>query len=173
MKARDRYDSLFRYYAETRGMPWRVLKSLAMAESSLNPDAVSRVGAQGLGQFMKATAIWMGVKDPFDPEESIQGMAAYLSQLFWNANAMVQGEDDLTEEFLWRVAAASYNCGWGYAREALHQMQRDNKPMTWTIFSLYLPNVRYKGRSPKAQESLAHAEKVVPAMRSPDFFSLA
>lgn len=172
MKAGDRYDSLFRYYAEMHQLPWRVLKSMAMAESSLNPDAVSKVGAQGLGQFMKATAAWMGVKDPFDPEESIRGMAKYLGSIYWNCVTFLHGED-VTPFFVWRCTASAYNCGWGYVREALHQMKMDDRPMTWDLFSAYLPNVTYRGKKPRAAESLEHGKKVIPLNHPADLFSLA
>jgi membrane-bound lytic murein transglycosylase MltF len=53
-----RYDPIFRKYAKRYfgiGFDWRLLKAQAMAESQLNPDARSQVGARGLMQLMPAT----------------------------------------------------------------------------------------------------------------------
>ena len=57
-----------------------LLAGLLEQESRWNPNAVSRVGAQGLGQFMPATAAEFGV-DVTDPKSSIDGAARYLSYL--------------------------------------------------------------------------------------------
>ena len=53
-----RYDPIFRKYGKRYfgiGFDWRLLKAQAMAESQLNPDARSQVGARGLMQLMPAT----------------------------------------------------------------------------------------------------------------------
>lgn len=57
-----------------------VLAGLLEQESGWNPNAVSRSGAQGLGQFMPATAREFGV-NVSDPKSSIDGAARYLSYL--------------------------------------------------------------------------------------------
>ena len=51
------------------------------AESGGNPRAVSAAGAQGLMQFMPATARQYGV-DPFDPPQAIEGGARMLADLY-------------------------------------------------------------------------------------------
>lgn len=82
MTKRDRYDSLFQYFASARGPSWQLLKAQAIAESDLNPRAISPAGAEGLCQFMPAT--WreiMGDADPFNPEASIQAQTIYLHRL--------------------------------------------------------------------------------------------
>ena len=43
--------------------------------------AVSRAGAQGVAQFMPATAKWRGLADPFDPLEAIAQSAKLLRDL--------------------------------------------------------------------------------------------
>lgn len=54
----DRYDQSFRKYSKRYfgvGFDWRVFKAQAMAESQMNPNARSWVGARGLMQLMPST----------------------------------------------------------------------------------------------------------------------
>ena len=50
-----------------RALPPALLAALLRAESGFDPRAVSPAGAQGIAQFMPATAAGMGLRDPFDP----------------------------------------------------------------------------------------------------------
>jgi hypothetical protein len=69
-------------------------------ESRFNALAVSRKGAQGIAQFMPATADYRGLVDPFDPIESLENSARYLR--------------DLKQQFgNLGLAAAAYNAGPG------------------------------------------------------------
>jgi len=72
-----RYRQLF----EEAGRRWNVdpalLAAVARTESGFDPSVVSPAGAQGLMQFMPATAAEMGV-DPWDPASAIDGAARYL-----------------------------------------------------------------------------------------------
>ena len=73
------YATPIRRAALRHGLPASLLAALVRAESAFNPRAVSWAGAQGLGQLMPSTALDMGVEDPFDPEQNLDGAAHYLS----------------------------------------------------------------------------------------------
>jgi cell wall-associated NlpC family hydrolase len=87
----------------TAGARWGVdpalLVAVAQVESAFDPAAVSSAGAQGLMQFMPATAAEMGV-DPWDPASAIDGAARYLR----TSLDRYQSTD---------LALASYNAGRG------------------------------------------------------------
>jgi soluble lytic murein transglycosylase-like protein len=76
----DSYDRLLLAAAGENGLPAELLKAVAVAESRMNPNAVSPAGARGLMQIIPSTARALGVTDPFDPAQSIAGGAAYLAR---------------------------------------------------------------------------------------------
>lgn len=71
------YASLFNEAGERLGVDPALLASVAQIESAFDPTAISSAGAQGLMQFMPATAGEMGV-DSFDPASAVDGAARYL-----------------------------------------------------------------------------------------------
>ena len=76
---------------------------LIWQESRFNPNAQSYAGAQGIAQFMPATARGRGLSDPFDPHMALQESAKFLRELraqFGNLG----------------LAAAAYNAGPGRVR---------------------------------------------------------
>lgn len=84
--------------AQTNGIPLDFLTRVIWQESRFRPNAVSPVGAQGVAQFMPATANDMGLADPFDAADAIAKSADLLHRLkhqFGN----------------WGLAAAAYNAG--------------------------------------------------------------
>jgi cell wall-associated NlpC family hydrolase len=61
------------------GTPASLLAAILYDESRFQPDVVSSAGAEGIAQFMPATAAANGVS-PFDPASAIRGAADLLSQ---------------------------------------------------------------------------------------------
>jgi len=93
------YADLFVQAGARYGVDPAVLAAMAKTESNFNSSAVSPAGAQGLMQFMPATAAELGV-DTSDAASSIDGAARYLSSL--------------TEQFgSTSLALAAYNAGPG------------------------------------------------------------
>jgi Transglycosylase SLT domain len=67
--------------AETNGLPVPFFANLIWQESRLRHDAVSRVGALGIAQFMPEVASEVGLGDPFDPRQAIPASARFLHGL--------------------------------------------------------------------------------------------
>jgi len=81
-------------------LPVEFFARVIWQESRFNARAVSNKGAQGIAQFMPATADYRGLVDPFDPIEALKNSARYLRDLkarFGNLG----------------LAAAAYNAGPG------------------------------------------------------------
>jgi soluble lytic murein transglycosylase-like protein len=72
------YDDLIAAAAQRNGVDPALLKGLIRQESNFNPAARSGAGAVGLTQLMPATAAGLGVSDPTDPAQAIEGGAKYL-----------------------------------------------------------------------------------------------
>lgn len=71
------YAPLVEQAASANDIPPSLLAALLQQESGFNPNAVSSAGAEGIAQFMPATAAGMGV-DPLDPSSAINGAAQLL-----------------------------------------------------------------------------------------------
>ena len=87
--------------AQKHGVDPALLKALIRQESNFNPNAVSPAGATGLTQLMPATAAGLGVTDPTNPQQAIDGGAKYLRQQLDRF-----GGDE-------KMALAAYNAGPG------------------------------------------------------------
>jgi soluble lytic murein transglycosylase-like protein len=66
--------------AQRHGIDPALLAGLVKQESGFNANAVSSAGARGLTQLMPATAAGLGVSDPTDPAQALDGGAKYLRE---------------------------------------------------------------------------------------------
>lgn len=125
---RDLFFPIFEEALAERGMPDE-LKYLSIVESGLRPNAMSRVGAAGLWQFMPATGRSYGlaqswyIDERMDPYEATQAACRYLKALY-----NMFGD--------WELALAAYNTGPGNVRKAIRRS--GYKKTFWEIYN-YLP----------------------------------
>lgn len=92
-------DKLVLENSEQQGVKEDLIRGVIDQESGGRPCAVSWKGAQGLMQLMPATSEQLGVKDPFDPRQSLEAGTRLLKQLLTKYN------NDVT------LALAAYNAG--------------------------------------------------------------
>lgn len=77
----------------------RLVREVAWQESGFDPRSVSDKGALGVMQLMPETARVLGVSDPFDPRQNIDGGARYLRDLLRQFRGNI------------RLSLAAYNAG--------------------------------------------------------------
>lgn len=99
-KAPELYRGMYEEAGRRYGIDPNLLAAQGFAESGFNPEAVSPVGAQGIAQFMPATAQEYGI-DPMNPVEAIDGQARYMAKM------LERYDGDVSK------ALAAYNAGPG------------------------------------------------------------
>ena len=113
-----RWDSDLKTAGHMYNIDWRLLAAVMMVESAQNRFATSSVGAQGLFQFMPATAKAIGLNDPSDPKESSRAAARYLKRLM---RRFKQASSPYDQRMF---ALASYNVGHGHVDDARRLARR-------------------------------------------------
>jgi Rod binding domain-containing protein len=96
-----KFDGVIENYSKMFNINKNLIRSVILAESAGQPNAISKANAKGLMQLMDLTAKDMGVKNSFDPTENIFGGTKYLNQLLKKYNGNVE------------LSLAAYNAGPG------------------------------------------------------------
>ncbi len=109
---------------DSYGLPTE-LKYMAVIESALNPNAVSRAGATGMWQFIYSTGRIYGltinsiIDERRDPVKATHAAARYLKDMY-----SIYGD--------WALVIAAYNCGPGAVDKAIRRS--GNKKDYWEIY---------------------------------------
>lgn len=104
-KNQQRFDPTIRRVASQYKLPHTLLHAVITAESSYDPNAISRAGAVGLMQLMPETAKRYGVSNRKNPKENIFGGSRYLRDLLRLFNNDME------------LALAAYNAGEGAVKK--------------------------------------------------------
>ncbi|MEO0129879.1 MAG: lytic transglycosylase domain-containing protein [candidate division WOR-3 bacterium] len=126
------YEVFINHYSRLYNIDPFLVKLIIQKESQFNPRAVSRSGAIGLMQLMPETARRLGVKNPFDPAQNIEGGIKFLRSLF----DMFNGDLELT--------LAAYHAG-----PSLVKRLKRVPPIPETIAYVDYIISRYGGYAPK------------------------
>lgn len=135
---------------------WFWLKAQLQAESGLNPNAVSPVGARGLGQIMPKTweeivreLNWVKSSDPFNAELNIIATTHYMNKMHAAWTVPRHPIDRLC------LAFASYNAGLGNIIKA-QQVAKDAIPYYKIIAALPKVTGKYN-----AIQTIEYVERIL------------
>lgn len=95
----EKHEYMIRQSCEAHDVDENLLKGLITQESGGDSVAVSKDGAESLTQLMPGTSKELGVKNPFDPKENIDGGTRYLREQLDEFGGNV------------KLALAAYNAG--------------------------------------------------------------
>jgi membrane-bound lytic murein transglycosylase F len=155
-----KYDRHFKKYTKRFfgvGFRWQLFKAQAVAESHLDPDARSSVGAAGIMQIMPRTFEEIQHKNPGIKGSRMQprwNIAAgiYYDRTLWN---VFKAERPFMDRV--RFMFGSYNTGMGNILKAQQVAEQQGlDPNLWLSIRTSLPEVTGK----RSKETIGYVEKI-------------
>jgi membrane-bound lytic murein transglycosylase F len=141
----DEYDHLFRKYTKHyfgAHFDWHWFKAQAIAESALDPDALSPAGARGIMQILPSTYEEIRSQNPFlanidDPRWNIAAGIFYDRQLYrkWRKKNDIRTAERLNFAF------GSYNAGYGNVLKGYKRASRQHEEVRdWQRVAPFVPS---------------------------------
>lgn len=159
-KHHDDYDEHFRKYTKRSFSPafdWHYFKAQAVAESNLNPEAKSYVGAQGIMQIMPRTFEEIKVKSKFIEGTATEPKWNIAAGIWYNKQQFDFWEKGRSLEERLRFMYGSYNAGRGNLLKAQREaINAGLNPKVWDSMEHALPKVT----GDHSQETLNYVEKI-------------
>lgn len=140
----QRIEPFIRASSKRYGIDPRLLRILSFIESRYRLDAVSPKGARGPMQFMSDTAKRFGLKNPHDPQQSIDAAARYLRDLLRTFGGRLD------------LAIAAYNAG-----EGTVQSFRTGRPLVLPSGRIINRRGRITGGIPPYRETQEYVRSAI------------
>lgn len=139
-----RIEPFIRESSNRYGIDPNLLRILCFIESRYRLDAVSPKGARGPMQFMPDTAKRFGLKNPHDPQQSIDAAARYLRDLLRTFGGRLD------------LALAAYNAG-----EGTVQSFRTGRPLVLASGKIINRRGRITGGIPPYRETQEYVRSAI------------
>ena len=97
----ERIENAVQLYSNKYGVDSNLVKAIIKTESNFDPNVVSSAGAKGLMQLMPENCRDLGVEDPFNIEQNIEGGVKHIKEYIDRYNGDVE------------MALMAYNAGPG------------------------------------------------------------
>ena len=142
------------YYSELHRVDPLLVRAIIRVESAFEPFAVSNKGAMGLMQINRITAKHLGLRNPFDIRENIEGGTRYLKMLL--------------KRYYWDIhrTLASYNAGPGAGGSLRRDPPLPRDPALCLEGPRRVPQAQASGQSIPDKKSPA-PKSGLPAARAP------
>ncbi|HKO63057.1 MAG TPA: lytic transglycosylase domain-containing protein [Pyrinomonadaceae bacterium] len=140
----QRIEPFIRESSKRYGIDPQLLRILCFIESRYRLDAVSSRGARGPMQFMPDTAKRFGLKNPHDPQQSIDAAARYLRDLLRTFGGRLD------------LALAAYNAG-----EGTVQSFRTGRPLVLASGKIINRRGRITGGIPPYRETQQYVRSAI------------